>query len=190
MAVPFHPAVGNQMSSPFVGQIMIFAGSFAPEGWAICDGRMLSIAENDALFNLIGTTYGGDGATTFALPDLRGRVPIGQGQGRGLPPCQIGETLGAEGVVLTISQLPQHGHAVSAVDRPGNGNTPASNAVLSGLGGQAASGEFQTPAYAPPGSETPLHPSTVGMSGGSQPHDNRQPFLVFNFCIALSGVYP
>jgi microcystin-dependent protein len=178
------------MSSPFVGQIMIFAGNFALEGWAICEGQLLSVAENEQLFNLIGTTYGGDGVSTFALPDLRGRVPLGQGQGRGLSPYQIGQTVGAESVVLRTSQLPPHGHIVSAVDGPGNSNIPAENTVLSGLGGQAASGQFQTPAYAPPASETALHPQSVGMSGGSQGHDNMQPYLVFNFCIALSGANP
>jgi microcystin-dependent protein len=177
------------MSSPFVGQIMIFGGNFAPEGWAICDGRYLSAAENQQLFQVIGTTYGGD-HTMFAVPDLRGRVPIGQGQGRGLSPYQIGETVGAESVHLTTAQLPPHTHGVGAVNGPGNSNVPAGNAVLSGLGGQAASGEFETPAYAPPGNETALHPRSVGMSGGNQAHDNIQPYLVFNFCIALSGASP
>jgi len=174
------------MSSPFAGQIMIFAGNSAPPGWALCNGQLLSAAENAQLFNLIGTTYGGD-HSMFAVPDLRGRVPIGQGQGRGLQPYQIGQTVGAESVHLTTAQLPLHGHVVSAVDGPGNCNIPAGDTLLSSLGGQAASGEFQTPAYAPPGSETALHPNSVGMSGGSQPHDNRQSFLIFNFCIALSG---
>jgi microcystin-dependent protein len=178
------------MSSPFVGQIMIFAGSFAPAGWAICDGRLLSVEENQQLFNAIRITYGGDGVSTFALPDLRGRVPLGQGEGPGLSPYQIGQTAGAESVLLTTAQLSPHGHIVSAVDGPGNSNTPADNTVLSGLGGQAASGQFQTPAYAPPGNETALHPQSVGMSGGSQGHDNMQPYLAFNFCIALSSANP
>jgi microcystin-dependent protein len=175
------------MSSPFAGQIMIFAGNYAPAGWALCQGQLLSVAENEQLFQAIGTTYGGDRVSTFALPDLRGRVPIGQGQGRGLSPYPIGETVGTESVFLKTAQLPPHGHIVSAVNGPGNSTIPADNTLLSGLGGQAASGEFQTPAYTPPGSETALHPNSVGMSGGGQPHDNRQPFLVFNFCIALSG---
>ena len=177
------------MSSPFVGQIMLFAGNFAPEGWAICDGRLLPAEENQALFNVIGTTYGGD-HSMFALPDLRGRVPIGQGQGRGLSPYQIGQTVGAESVHVTTAQLPPHGHVVSAADGPGNSNIPADNTVLSGLGGQAASGQFETPGYAPPGNETALHPRSVGMSGGSQGHGNVQPYLTFNFCIALSGANP
>jgi microcystin-dependent protein len=186
---PQHPIAGNKMSSPFVGQIMLFAGNFAPEGWAICDGRYLPVGENQALFNVIGTTYGGD-HSMFALPDLRGRVPLGQGQGRGLSPYQIGQTVGAESVPVTIAQLPPHGHAVSAVDGPGNSNIPAKKTVLSGLGGQAASGQFETPGYAPPGNETALHPASVGMSGGGQAHDNVQPYLTFNFCIALSGANP
>jgi microcystin-dependent protein len=177
------------MSSPFVGQIMVFAGNFAPEGWAICDGRLLSAAENQALFNVIGTTYGGD-HSMFALPDLRGRVPIGQGRGRGSSSYQIGQKVGAESVHLTIAQLPPHGHIVSAVEGPGNGDIPAGNTVLSSLGGQAASGPFETPGYAPPGNETALHPGSVGMSGGSLGHDNVQPYLTFNFCIALSGASP
>jgi microcystin-dependent protein len=178
------------MSSPFAGQIMIFAGSFAPAGWTICDGRLLSVEENQQLFNAIRTTYGGDGVSTFALPDLRGRVLLGQGEGPGLSPFQIGQTVGAESVLLTTAQLPPHGHIVSAVDGPGNSNTPAGNTVLSGLGGQAASGEFETPGYAPPGNETALQPKSVGMSGASQSHDNMQPYLAFNFCIALSGGNP
>ena len=175
------------MSSPFAGQIMIFAGNLAPDGWAICEGQTLSIAENQPLFDLIGTTYGGDGSSTFALPDLRGRVPLGQGQGRGLSPYRLGQTVGAESVQLTIAQLPPHAHLVSTVNGPGNSNIPADNTLLSALGGQAGSGEFATPGYAPPGNETALHPKSVGMSGGSQGHENMQPYLVFNFCIALTG---
>ena len=132
------------MSSPFVGQIMIFAGNSAPPGWALCNGQLLSVAENEQLFNLIGTTYGGD-HSMFAVPDLRGRVPIGQGQGRGRQPYQIGQTVGSESVQLTTAQLPPHGHIVSAVDGPGNCNIPAGDTLLSSLGGQAASGEFRDP---------------------------------------------
>jgi microcystin-dependent protein len=178
------------MSSPFIGQIMIFGGQFAPAGWALCAGQMLSVAEDNQLFQLIGTTYGGDGVNTFALPDLRGCVPLGQGQGPGLSSYQVGQTVGVESVTLTTSQMPPHGHIVSAVDGPGNSNIPANNTVLSGLGGQAASGQFQTPAYAPPDNETPLNANTIGVTGGSQPHENMQPYLVFNFCIALSGANP
>ena len=107
------------MSSPFAGQIMIFAGNFAPAGWAICDGQYLSAEENEQLFDVIGTTYGGDNGM-FAVPDLRGRVPLGQGQGAGLSPYRIGQTVGAESVFLRTSQLPPHSHVVSASDGPGN----------------------------------------------------------------------
>jgi microcystin-dependent protein len=169
---------------------MMFGGNFAPAGWALCAGQLLPIAENAELFKAIGNVYGGDGTTSFALPDLRGRAPLGQGQGRWLSAYQLGQAVGAESVVLTTAQLPPHGHAVSASDGPGNSNIPADNTVLSSLGGQAASGQFQTPAYAHPGDETPLHPVTISAVGGDQPHPNVQPYLALNFCIALSGANP
>lgn len=178
------------MSGPFVGQIMIFAGSFAPAGFAMCDGSLLAIADNSLLFGVIGTTYGGDGKSTFALPDLRGRVPIGEGQGRFLSPYRIGEALGAERVELTVAQLAVHGHRLEAMAGQGNANVATGNTLLASLGGQAASGEFQTPAYSPSGNEMPLHEKTIGPAGGGEPHNNIQPYLVFNFCIALSGANP
>jgi len=178
------------MSGAFVGQIMIFGGKFAPAGWAFCAGQLLSIAEHGELFKLIGNVYGGDGITSFALPDLRGRAPLGQGLGPGLSPFQLGQSVGAESVTLTTAQLPSHDHVVGAADGFGNSDIPAGDTVLSALGGQAASGECQTPAYAPPGSEVTLNPATIAASGGGQPHPNMQPYLVFNFCIALSGANP
>jgi microcystin-dependent protein len=175
------------MSSPFIGQIMMFGGNFAPAGWAPCDGRLLQISDYDALFKVIGTSYGGDGTATFALPDLRGRVPLGQGAGPGLSSYQLGQKVGAESVALTAAQMPSHGHLVNAVSGPGNVNIPARNTLLSGVGGQAASGQYQTPAYAPPSAHPiSLAGSTVSSSGDGQPHPNLQPFLVFNFCIAVS----
>ena len=176
------------MASPFAGQIMIFAGTVAPVGWAVCDGRLLSIEENKELFNVIGTTFGGDGAT-FAVPDLRGRVPLGQGQGPGRSVYQIGQTVGAESVTLTTAQTPEHGHIAGASNRPGGSSIPYDRSVLCSLGGQAASEPFQTPAYAPAGGgeQTPLHPNTIGTSGHVMPHDNLQPYLVLNFYIALSS---
>ena len=175
------------MSSPFIGQIMMFAGNFAPAGWALCDGRLLEISDNDALFKAIGTSYGGDGTVTFALPDLRGRVPLGQGAGPGLSSYQLGQKVGVESVALTAAQMPSHGHLVNAVNGPGNVNIPARNTLLSGVGGQAASGQYQTPAYAPPSAnQISLAGNTVSSSGDGQPHPNLQPFLVFNFCIAVS----
>ena len=179
------------MSSPFIGQIMIFAGNFAPVGWALCDGRLLEISDNEPLFRVIGTTYGGDGTVTFALPDLRGRVPLGDGAGPGLSSYQLGQKVGAESVALTPTQMPSHAHPVNAVNAPGNGNIPAGNTLLSAVGGQAASAPYQTPAYAAPsGNTTSLAGTSVASTGGGQTHQNLQPFLVFNFCIALSGANP
>jgi microcystin-dependent protein len=179
------------MSSPFLGQIMMFAGGFAPPGWALCDGRLLEVSDNDALFKVIGTSYGGDGTTTFALPDLRGRVPLGQGAGPGLSSYQLGQKVGTESVTLTAAQMPSHGHLVNAVNEPGNTNIPARNTLLSGVGRQAASGQYQTPAYAPPSTRsTPLAGKTVSSNGDGQSRPNLQPFLVFNLCIAVSLATP
>jgi microcystin-dependent protein len=173
------------MSGPLVGQIMIFAGSAVPAGFAPCDGSLLSVADHAELFAAIGTSYGGDGKDSFALPDLRGRAPLGQGHGRGLSPYQLGEAVGMEQVELTVAQLPGHSHRVGAVAGQGTTAVPATNALLSALGGQAASGELQTPAYSPSGHQTPLHAVTIGNAGGGEPHSNIKPYLTFSFCIAL-----
>jgi microcystin-dependent protein len=175
---------------PYIGQIMVFSGNFAPEGWALCVGQLMSIADNQELFQLIGTTYGGDGETDFALPNLQSRVPVGQGQGRGLSACAIGQMFGAESVRLTTAQLPPHGHEARAVNAAGNSPMPAGNTLLSALGGQAASGQFETPAYAEGGNQTALNSATIGAAGSNQPHNNLQPYLAVNFCIALVGQYP
>jgi microcystin-dependent protein len=177
------------MPTPYIGQIIMFAGTFAPPGWALCDGRLLPIADNYMLFQLIGTTYGGDGQATFALPDLRGRIPVGQGQGPGLSNYAIGEQVGVEAVRLATAQLPPHNHPVAAVNAPGNANGPAGN-LLSALGGQAASGQYQVSAYAPSGTQTNLNARTIGPAGGSQPHENRQPYLSINYLIAVQGAFP
>jgi microcystin-dependent protein len=179
------------MSSLSIGQIMMFAGNFAPAGWAVCDGRLLQIVDYDALFRVIGTSYGGDGTVTFALPDLRGRAPLGQGAGPGLSSYQLGQKVGAESVTLAAAQMPSHVHLVNAVNGPGNTNVPAGNTLLSGVGGQAAAGRYQTPAYAPPSAnQVSLAGNTVSSTGDGQPHPNLQPFLVFNFCIAVSEATP
>ena len=178
------------MPTPYVGQIIMFAGNFAPQGWALCQGQLLDITEFEVLFQVIGTTYGGDGQTTFALPDLRSRVSIGDGQGPGLSNYAIGQTVGTEGVVLIPAQLPSHTHAVAAISQPGSTNVPAGNAFLSALGGQAGSAAFQVPAYAPPGDQTQLNANTITMTGGGQPHSNLQPYQAVNYCIALYGVFP
>lgn len=163
---------------PFIGQIMMFAGNFAPRGWAFCDGQLLPIAQNTALFSLIGTTYGGDGKTTFALPDLRGRVPLHQGDGPGLSPYRLGERTGGEQVTLTQSNLPAHSHSFSASNQGADDDVPAGNALAAGQIYQGG-----TP-------NTPLNAATVGSTGGSQPFRVVQPLLAINFVIALQGIFP
>ena len=169
------------MSQPYVGEIRIFGGNFAPAGWMFCHGQVLAISEYDTLFNLIGTTYGGDGQSTFALPDLRGRAPVHMGQGPGLGNYVQGQVGGVEKVTLTANQLPVHSHGM--VYGPGTQASP--------VGGHLA----QTPArdfrYATAaGANTFLPTQTLDPAGGSQPHENRSPFLTVNFIISLFGVFP
>ena len=173
------------MSTPYIGEIRMFGGNFAPVGWAFCDGQLLPIAENDALFALIGTTYGGDGQTTFALPDLRGRAPLHVTSG-----FALGQSGGVESVTLTSNQIPSHSHLVgaSAALPP-----PAVTEVdITGIPGTMvpASPAPKPKLYAAPGVTVPMAPNTVQMAGGSQPHDNMGPFLTINFIIALFGVFP
>jgi len=177
------------MSDPFIGEIRMFAGTFAPNGWALCDGQLLSIAQNTALFSLLGTTYGGDGRTTFGLPDLRGRVAIHPGQGPGLSNYILGEKSGAEQVTLTTNQIPAHTHAASGTIQAKNGQPDESNP-----GGQVpATLTNGTEGYAETPNTTMLANGvnvTVGNTGGSQPHTNIQPFQCVNFIIALFGIFP
>src|SRR5438067_5535437 len=169
------------MSSPFIGEIRMFAGNFAPVGWAFCDGAVMAIAQNDPLFNLIGTTYGGDGQTTFALPDLRGRIPLHQGADRGGNSYTLGQNGGVEAVTLTINQLPQHNHALQVSTALGGAGTPQNN-VLS------QSSAFQMYIQQPP--NVPLAATALQNEGGSQPHENLQPYLGLNFIISLFGIFP
>ena len=164
------------MAQPYVGEIRMFAGNFAPQGWAFCDGQLLSIAENDALFNLIGTTYGGDGQSTFALPDLRGRIPLHQGQG-----FTLAESSGVEQVTLTISQIPNHSHPLVATQNVATMQSP-NNAVLA-QSTVAAMYLADTP-------DVTLAASSVSTAGGSQPHTNFQPYLCVDFIISLFGIFP
>lgn len=164
------------MPIPYVGEIRMFAGNFAPAGWAFCEGQSIPISENDTLFNLIGTTYGGDGQTTFNLPDLQGRLPVHWGND-----FFLGQRGGAEQVTLVVQQIPVHTHPLQASKGPGNANAPAGN-----LTGESAAVKIYV-------SEQPtgnLSPSAMTSIGGSQPHENFQPYLCINFIISLSGIFP
>jgi microcystin-dependent protein len=174
------------MSEPFIGQIMMFAGNFAPKGWAFCDGSILSIAQNTALFSILGTTYGGNGQTTFALPDLRGRVPIQPGQGPGLSPHTLGEMSGVENVTLLITNMPAHNHTLAASGAQGDSPTPegAVPAITVDPNSQQPLNSYSA------SPNTTMAPTSVGLSGGSQPHTNMQPYTCINFIIALEGIYP
>lgn len=162
------------MSEPFIGEIRMFGGNFAPQGWAFCDGAAIAISENDALFALIGTTYGGDGQTTFNLPDLRGRLPVHQGSG-----FIIGQSAGTESVTLTVNQMPQHTHAVSA----------RTSATAGSPSGAMYGGNTTTTIYTPTPS-APMNAAMVGVGGGSQPHGNMMPYGVVSFIISLYGIFP
>lgn len=170
------------MSQPFVGQIMMAGFNFAPKGFAFCDGRLLGIAQNQALFSLLGTTYGGDGITTFALPDLRSRVSIHFGQGPGLQYYEQGEATGTENVTLFQNNLPQHNH-IAVAGTGGGAETPQSN-----FPGTDTSGNNAQFYDSQPG--TLMNQSMIAPAGGNQPHNNMQPYTVINLCIALQGIYP
>jgi microcystin-dependent protein len=167
------------MAQPYVGEIRMFAGNFAPAGWMFCEGQLLPISENETLFQLIGTTYGGDGESTFALPDLRGRIPIHQGNG-----FILAETGGAEEITLTTQQIPSHTHAVLATDNVATGTPPTNTSVLAG------SSEVSVTPYGADAPLTSLNPQSVSPVGGSQPHTNFQPYLCVDFIISLFGLFP
>ncbi|MEM7479893.1 MAG: tail fiber protein [Acidobacteriota bacterium] len=169
------------MSEPFVGEVRMFAGNFAPRGWAFCDGQLLAVSQNDALFSLLGTIYGGDGRTTFGLPDLRGRVPIHAGSGPGLSPRRLGAKAGVENVTLTVNQLPSHTHAMQAANTQANNQQPVGRAPASTIGIDAWAED-----------PDPVNFSTQSITnvGGSRSHTNLQPFLCIHFIIALVGIYP
>ena len=170
------------MSNPYVGEIRMFGGSFAPAGWAFCNGALMPISENETLFNLIGTTYGGDGQTTFALPDLQGRTPVHQGQGPGITQnYTIGEVAGVEQVTLTTQQIPVHNHAWVASSALGTGSDPT-NSLLA-----------QHPTASPYSVAPPtgaMNAQMVSIVGGSQPHENMQPYLCITYIISLFGIFP
>jgi microcystin-dependent protein len=164
-------------SEPILGTIFIFAGNFAPTGYAMCNGELLSIAQNTALFSIIGTTYGGDGQTTFALPNLQSRVPVGFGTGNGLSQYNEGQTGGVETVALTVGQMPQHNHELNY------SNTQTTNLPAGAI--PAADGAYSTQS-----ADGQMSSGGVTNTGGSQPHQNLQPYLALNFIIALQGIFP
>ncbi len=164
------------MAQPYVGEIRMFAGNFAPAGWMFCEGQLVSISENEVLFQLIGTTYGGDGQSTFALPDLRGRLPLHQGNG-----FILAETGGAEEITLTVNQIPSHNHPMLATSNLGSASSPANN-ILATTVGNIYSGVT--------GMQVNMSPQAISAIGGNQPHNNFQPYLCVNFIISLFGIFP
>ncbi|MEZ4447950.1 MAG: tail fiber protein [Nannocystaceae bacterium] len=161
----------------FIGEIRLFAGNFAPRAWMLCEGQLLSIAQNTALFSILGTTYGGDGRTTFALPDLRGRAPVQAGHGPGLSDYRLGQKSGAEQVTLTVSQMPSHNHSVTSSSEDANAKLPSSGYLTAG-------GAYTTTA-----NQTAL-PSYIGNTGGNQPVSLVQPVLALNYIICIQGIFP
>ena len=174
-----HPA--KAQVEPYLGQVDIVAFNFPPKGWAFCNGQLLAINQNQALFSLLGTFYGGDGIRTFALPDLRGRIAIGMGQGPGLANYTVGEVGGEEYVTLNVTQMPAHTHVPM-------GTTSAANALGPGGAEWAATTTYLYSSSATPSSA--MNPAAIGTAGGGQPHENRAPYLTMSFIIALQGIFP
>ena len=168
------------MADPYIGEIRMTGFNFAPTGWATCDGQLLPISQYTALFSLLGTQFGGNGTTNFALPDLRGRVPVHQGQGPGLSPYVMGEVLGVESLTLTTGQMPAHTHAIGAHSTGGDSSSPTGHVL--------AASTSRDNVYSDAAADTALAPPAV--AGGNQPHENRQPLLCVNFIIALQGIFP
>ena len=172
------------MAEPFVGQVIAVGFNFAPVGWYLCNGQTIPISQNEVLFNLLGTTYGGNGTSTFALPDLRGRSPLSIGQGNGLSNYSLGQPGGTESVTLTSNQIGSHTHSLQASGQTGTVSIPASNTAI------ATVSESQVSVFAAPPGNTTMAPSAISPSGSSLPHENRQPFQTVNYIIAAFGLYP
>jgi microcystin-dependent protein len=169
-------------ATPYLGNIMLFAGNFAPLGWVLCNGQLLSVANESALFALLGTTYGGDGQNTFGVPDLRSRVPIHQGQGSGLSNYVIGQQAGTETVTLTSNQMPQHTHTVAVSSNTATTGTPSASVTL---------GVAAVEMYIADTPDGAMNPQSISLAyAGPQPHDNIQPYLALNYVIATQGIFP
>ncbi|MFL6520929.1 MAG: phage tail protein [Chthoniobacterales bacterium] len=171
------------MADPFVAEIRIFPFGFAPKGWAFCDGQILPISQNTALFSLLGTTYGGDGKSTFALPNMQGNAPMHPGQGPGLSLHDLGETGGSQTVTLLESEIPSHSHSLNAVGGFNGTNNDPTNQV-------PAKGDAGLLPYTPSGQSLNMAFQAIAPAGGDQPHNNMMPYLTLSFCIALQGVFP
>lgn len=169
------------MSEPYIGEIRMFAGNFAPRGWALCNGALMSIAQNTALFSILGTTFGGNGQTTFALPDLQGRVPMHWGSGPGLPNVALGQMAGEVSHTLITSEMPMHTHPASGTNNDADNGRPGGGVLAIN-----ASPNY-TAAHQP---DAPMNPAMIGAAGGNQPHNNMQPYTAITFIIALEGIYP
>lgn len=178
------------MSEPFVGEIRIFAGNFAPKGWAFCNGQIMSVSQNTVLFSILGTQYGGDGKNTFALPNLQGQAPMHQGAGPGLTPRKVGGGVGTSAVSLTQVQMPRHGHLPQAVSGNGSAGQDAAGAVWAQGWNPGRGGQQVPTATCANAASVPMAPMSLAPVGGSQPHNNMQPYLGLSFIIALQGVYP
>jgi microcystin-dependent protein len=177
------------MAAPFVAEVRIWACNFAPTGWALCAGQLLPISQNTALFSLIGTFYGGDGKSTFALPNFQGNVPIHQGQGPGLSEYFLGEQGGSQTVTLINTEIPSHSHSLNADNGFGSGADPTNNLYEAGQW-SAPPNTGTVPAYTSAAPNTQLGPQAIAPAGGSNPHNNMMPYLTLNFTIALQGIYP
>jgi microcystin-dependent protein len=174
------------MADPFVAEIRIFPFNFAPTGWAFCNGQLLPLSQNTALFSLLGTTYGGDGKSTFALPNLQGSAALHPGQGQGLSLYDLGQIGGTPSVTLLVSEIPAHAHNFGrALEANGTSQTPTGN-----VWAQAPAGRGTAALYEPPPPTVAMNPNNMAITGGSLPHNNMQPYLALNFCIALQGVFP
>ena len=174
------------MADPFVAEIRMFGFNFAPTGWAMCNGQLMPISQNTALFSLLGTTYGGDGKSTFALPNMQGNSALHPGQGQGLSLYDLGQESGTETVTLLTSEMPSHSHSPTNAKTTGGQASPTGNMWGTSNAAKAAA-NFYAPAI---GTAQNMNPLALGLTGGSQPHNNMMPYLTINFCIALQGVFP